>query len=108
MKRQIPIRLAGLLFLLTLLAGSCKKENDPLVITYSPSQPVANGSIQFTSSQSGGNWQYSWNFGDGHTNSTNNPSTTHTYTVAGTYNVQLNIYVGGNPSGMATISVTVQ
>ena len=108
MKLILPSRLLPALLLPFFLLLSCKKESDPLVITYSPSQPVANGSVQFTSSQSGGNWQYSWNFGDGHTNSTNNPSTTHTYAVAGTYNVQLNIYVGGNPSGMASVSVTVQ
>lgn len=108
MKRIIPFTLFSALFLLTVFASSCKKDNEPLVITYTPSQPAVNSSVQFTSSQSGGSWQYNWNFGDGNTNSTNNPTAAHTYSTAGTYNVSLNIYSGGNPSGFASVSITVQ
>lgn len=96
------------LFVFSVMLFSCKKESDPLTVTFTPANPSVNTSVQFTSSQSGGNWQYNWNFGDSHTNSTNTPTTSHTYSTAGTYNVTLNIYVGGNPSGFASTSVTVQ
>ena len=93
--------------MLCVLLFGCKKENDPLTVTFSPASPTVNSAVQFTSSQSGGNWQYNWNFGDSNTNSTNTPTTSHTYSTAGTYNVTLNVYVGGNPSGFASTSVTV-
>ncbi|MBL6872369.1 MAG: PKD domain-containing protein [Flavobacteriales bacterium] len=53
-----------------------------------PTEICANQSIQFTDESVGGPTSWSWNFGDGTTNSTlQNP--THTYTSSGTYTVIL-------------------
>jgi len=61
--------------------------------------------ISFTSSVSGGTlpYTYSWNFDDGTTSTSANPS--HTFTIAGTYHVHATASGGGNGSSN-TITVT--
>jgi hypothetical protein len=95
-------------FVIACLLLSCKKENTQLTITISPDHPTVQSAVTFTSSQTGSGWQYSWDFGDGNTNSTNTPSTTHSYLQQGTYNVTLNVYHNGSPMGFCSASVTVQ
>lgn len=51
------------------------------------------GSFTYTGSPSTGNITFHWDFGDGNTSSTRNPS--HTYATGGNYNVCLNIIVPG-------------
>jgi len=47
--------------------------------------------VSFTANVAGGNppFTYSWNFGDGNTSTDQNPS--HTFTIAGTYNVSVTV-----------------
>src|SRR6267143_1760226 len=59
--------------------------------TFSPSQPTSGQSVTFASTASGGlsPYTYSWNFGDGGTSTSQNPS--HTFTNSGTFTVSLNV-----------------
>lgn len=74
--------------------------------TVSDDTPMPGEQIQFNASASsngGSNLQYLWNFGDGQT--ANTVSTSHTYSTAGSYNVQLTIT---NESGLSdSVSQTV-
>ena len=54
--------------------------------------PCANVAINFTNNSTGTYTGWSWTFGDGGNSTLENPS--HTYTVAGTYNVSLTISNG--------------
>lgn len=58
----------------------------------------------FISTSLGGPDTFVWNFGDGTTDNTNNPSPTHVYSSAGTYNVTLT--AGYSASG-CTHSITI-
>ncbi|MDH6116963.1 PKD repeat protein [Kitasatospora sp. GAS204A] len=60
----------------------------------------------FTGSATGGTapYTYSWNFGDGTTSTTQNPS--HTYTAAGTYTATLTVTDSASPANTATSQVT--
>ena len=57
--------------------------------TYNPSSPVVGQTVMFSASASGGTspYTYIWSFGDGTTGT--GSSLTHTYSVAGSYNVTL-------------------
>lgn len=63
--------------------------------TYSPTMPGTWQEITFDSTGSSANFgnivQYTWNFGDGNTNSTSSPTITHFYALKGTYNVTLTV-----------------
>lgn len=62
----------------------------PLVtasFTLTPSSGPAPLTVQFTDTSTGGPVGWNWQFGDGAASTEQNPS--HTYTAAGTYNVQL-------------------
>jgi PKD repeat protein len=50
---------------------------------------------------------YAWNFGDGTTQTTTSNQTTHTYAVAGTYNVRVTARTttGTSSTGTTTVSV---
>ena len=50
-----------------------------------PTEGPVSLTVQFTDLSTGGPTSWSWDFGDGSTDTTQNPS--HTYTVAGTYSV---------------------
>ena len=61
--------------------------------------------VSFTSTSSGNITSYSWNFGDGGTSSSANP--THTYNDAGTFSAELTVNgPGGSNSASKTITVT--
>lgn len=62
-----------------------------------------NDVMSFNSTSLGGPDTFFWNFGDGNTDNTNNPSPTHTYTTAGTYNVML---IAGYAASGCTDSIT--
>lgn len=63
--------------------------------TWSPALPTDHETVTFNATQSSANGgtiiSYLWDFGDGDTQSTSNPITTHAYVVAGNYNVTLTI-----------------
>jgi PKD repeat protein len=54
--------------------------------------------VDFTLTESGGTGtSYAWDFGDGNTDTTNTPTTSHTYTTAGTFNPTCTPTVDGTP-----------
>lgn len=60
--------------------------------TYSPSSPKTSENITFDASSSIGNiTTYYWNFDDGENTAETDPTTTHVYESAGTYNVTLTV-----------------
>jgi PKD repeat protein len=63
---------------------------------------VAGQAVQFTDTSTGGPTSWQWNFGDGATSTTQNPS--HAYTAAASYTVTLK---AANSAGANTLSQTV-
>jgi gliding motility-associated-like protein len=93
---------------------SCEQTSAPKVVTVtSGPQPsftfgnfqCANTAVTFTSTSTGtsGSTSYSWDFGDGATGTGANP--THTYTLPGTYNVELTVSNGATCSNTSLPSV---
>ena len=80
----------------------------PLSATAGGSPATGNAplTVNLTGSATGGTapYTYSWNFGDGTTSTTQNPS--HTYTTAGTYTATLTVTDSSSPAKTATSSVT--
>ncbi len=77
-------------------------------ITVSTYEPLTYQSIHLsgaTSTPQSEITHYAWNFGDGQT--ANGPEVDHTYTVAGTYNVQLTVQDNFNHSQTASIQLKV-
>ncbi len=74
--------------------------------TGSPSTGNAPLTVNFTGSATGGTapYTYSWNFGDGTTSTTQNPS--HTYSASGTYTATLTVTDSSSPAKTATSQVT--
>ncbi|WP_328806412.1 PKD domain-containing protein [Streptacidiphilus fuscans] len=74
--------------------------------TGSPTTGNAPLTENFTGSATGGTapYTYSWNFGDGTTSTTQNPS--HTYSAAGTYTATLTVTDSASPANTATSQVT--
>ncbi|MGH7992104.1 MAG: PKD domain-containing protein, partial [Limisphaerales bacterium] len=71
----------------------------------SPTSGLAPLTVQFTDQSSGPVTARSWNFGDGATSTTQNPS--HTYTSAGSFTATLTVTGNGqNSSASRTITVT--
>ena len=72
--------------------------------TFSPTNPNAGTSVQFTDKSTGNITSWSWNFGDGTTSTQKNP--VHAYSTAGSYNVTLTVSDGTTSNSMTqTISV---
>jgi cytochrome c len=73
-----------------------------------PTNGVASLPVSFTSTASdpdNDTLLYSWDFGDGATSTSQNPS--HTYTTGGTFNAKLTVSDGKGGSAVRTIPVTV-
>jgi PKD repeat protein len=72
----------------------------------SPTTGNAPLTENFTGSATGGTapYTYSWNFGDGATSTSQNPS--HTYNAAGTYTATLTVTDSASPANTATSQVT--
>jgi PKD repeat protein len=71
---------------------------------FSPASPVVNQSVQFTDTSTGGPTSWSWNFGDGSTSSTQNPS--HVYASTGAKTVTLIVTdASGSAVGTRTLNV---
>jgi PKD repeat protein len=73
----------------------------------SPQQGFAPLNVQFFGNGSGGNapLSYSWSFGDGNTDTTQNP--THTYQNPGTYTASLVVTDDNGDSANSTVEITV-
>jgi len=90
-------------YALTLIATSSYGCNDTLkkniVVHPSPkaefvalpfTQTYPNATVNYTNTTSNGNWQYSWNFGDGTTSTSQNPPA-HNYATWGRYKILLTV-----------------
>jgi PKD repeat protein len=66
---------------------------------HSPTSPVAGQPVQFTDTSAGSPTSWAWNFNDGTTSSTRNPS--HVFNTAGAFNVTLTVI---NASGQDDFS----
>ena len=87
------------------LRGQGREQAPDANFTYSPQNPCAGTSVQFTDQSSNNPTSWSWNFGDGGTSSSRNP--THTYQTGGrNYTVTLTVSnSGGSDSTSKTIYV---
>jgi len=70
--------------------------------TFLPASPSAGEAVQFTDTSTGSPTSWIWNFGDGSTSSTQNP--THAYPSAGSYTVTLSV---GNNGGTHSTSKSI-
>jgi PKD repeat protein len=80
--------------------------------TFSPTNPEPGDAVQFNGSPStaaGGATisQYAWDFGDGTTETRNEPTTSHVYGVARTYVVRLTVTDSAGRTGTTTQTVDV-
>ncbi|MFE9421583.1 collagenase [Kitasatospora sp. NPDC006697] len=87
-------------------AGACTVGGAPTAaFTAAPTQLAVQFDDQSTEAGSGHVTGWSWNFGDGATATTQNPS--HTYATAGSYNVGLTVTDSNGKTASITQSVTV-
>ncbi len=98
-------RSSHFLLIVLLVIGGCKEDPDPPVTDFtfnvSPTDPLE---VFFTNTTTGAT-SYEWNFGDGSTSFTENPS--HTYNASGTYNVVLSATgEGGTTNQEQRVTVT--
>jgi len=83
--------------------SSCKKEPEAC-FTFSPTDAVVDEPVNFTDCSENAD-DYAWDFGDGESGTSANPS--HIYTVPGTYTITLNVEnKGGTNSITREITVT--
>ena len=75
--------------------------------TYTPSSPQTGQSVTFTGTASGGTspYTFTWSFGDGSTGT--GASTTHTYSLVGSYVVTLTVVDSGSPQQTTTSQRTI-
>jgi len=75
--------------------------------SFTPTSPTTGQSVSFTSIVSGGTapYTYAWNFGDGTTSTSANP--THTYSTARSFAVNLTVTDASTPSLTRSVSHTV-
>jgi len=102
---------SAVLCILTVLVGACQagvpdgqQSTLKASFTYSPALPAEGQAVQFTDSSTGVPTSWQWDFGDGATSSSQNPS--HAYTASGIYSVALAISKGStSASTNGTINV---
>lgn len=89
--------------------GNGSQNQAPSAEANGPYSGTVNNAVSFSSAGSndsdGSISSYSWDFGDGNTSSSANPS--HTYTSAGTYNVSLTVTDNGGLSATDTATSTI-
>lgn len=92
--------------LLLILLVSCKRE---VVdgITYTPPGPNAGENVTFSVSAGGSNCDYHWDFGDGHSTTTQVNSTSHSFSNNGVYNVSVNVEQNGTIIAGHSASISV-
>ena len=73
---------------------NCQLTYAPMDFTYQPSSPSSGEVTQFTAPQAAGyNAIYGWNFGDGTQTNTTNPTISHIYSLVGTHDATLTLYI---------------
>jgi PKD repeat protein len=88
-----------------------REENQPpqADFSFSPSSPTTDDTVQFTDRSSdpdGEVVEWEWDFGDGSTSTSRNP--THRYTRAGTYTVELTVTDDGGLTDTRSRTITVR
>lgn len=81
--------------------------------TFSPTAPVTNDTVRFDGSASTGAagatiTEWKWDFGDGATETDDDPTATHAYTAARTYVVRLTVTDSNGRTGTTTRDVVVK
>jgi len=79
----------------------------PLTFTYEPEIPIAGKPIMFTAPQSNSEVTYSWNFGDGTSETTTEITIGHIYALPGEYNVTLTCTSGDLTPSTVTKTIHV-
>lgn len=79
--------------------------NAPPSPTFTTGTACPGTAISFTNTTAGTTTQWQWSFGDGGTSSLQNPS--HSYALAGTYNVTLATTAANNCTNSITVPLTV-
>ncbi|MBE3117299.1 MAG: PKD domain-containing protein, partial [Candidatus Atribacteria bacterium] len=69
--------------------------------TYSPASPAAGQTVQFTDTSAGTPTSWQWDFNDGATSNTRNPS--HIFTTAGSFNVTLTVINSSSSNSISRI-----
>lgn len=73
---------------------SCSFTYAPMTFTWQPSSPSSGEVTQFTAPElTGYNAIYGWNFGDGTQTNTTNPTINHIYSLVGTHDATLTLYI---------------
>ena len=85
--------------------GGGSSENREARFTFSPSAPKVGVAVNFRDNSSGSPVEWSWDFGDNGTSSSQNPS--HTYASEGTFSVTLTVRYSDGTTKSATRSITV-
>jgi PKD repeat protein len=78
-----------------------------LSFSYEPSIPFAGKPVFFTAPESAHTLTYSWNFGDGTSESTTDKTVGHVYSTPGTYDVALTCSSDDSTSSTAEQSITI-
>ncbi|WP_247729227.1 PQQ-binding-like beta-propeller repeat protein [Halovivax limisalsi] len=79
------------------------------VLTATPETPTVGEPVTFDASDSVGSIAtYQWDFGDGTTTETADPTASHTYEAAGTYDATLTVTDGDGTTDSANVSVSVE
>jgi PKD repeat protein len=85
--------------ILVLTAGSCSARDDgntsdkpTAAFTFSPASPTPGQTVQFTDTSAGSPTSWQWDFGDGATSTSQNPS--HAFSQMATYSVSLTVRNG--------------
>lgn len=98
------------------VAGSAKSTQTVRVLpipalsasfTFTPAHPISGQSVAFAGTATGGlsPYAYSWNFGDGSTSTSQNPS--HTFSTSGTFTVSLNVTDNALTRVLTSQSITI-
>jgi PKD repeat protein len=89
---QLKIFFLLLIFSGLQLISSCSREVPSVEIQFYPEHPVAPGYVTFSISSQLATDKYYWDFGDGASDSSSVNSITHSYTLPGTYPVNVLVY----------------
>jgi PKD repeat protein len=82
-------------------------EIKPLSFNYEPATPFAGRSVLLKAPEANFSGTYCWNFGDGTSSNTTEPTVGHIYTLQGEYNVTLYVVADGLTSPSITKTITI-
>lgn len=115
-QRLLTAAAIAIFLILIILAASTKgqitsPQGPAASFTYSPSAPMPGDIITFDASSSyapsGTIVSYTWDFGDGTVVTVTGPTVTHSYTIDGTYTVQLTVVDTNSAQDAASVVIDV-